>query len=142
MNLKEFINSMKTSEEREWANKIVEMALCLRQQKTLRNSFNREAYVRNFKEINWRGDVIMFEQEITNLENAIKEYFDVRLGIELEDSPQINQEYVYLEFEDRLGNDRKIRVRYTNTYAGFLLLPFDEQIKFLLEQIVRDAYGI
>ena len=141
MNLKEFINSMKTSEEREWANKIVEMALCLRQQKTLRNSFNREAYIRNFKEINWKGDVIMFEQEITNLENAIKEYFDVRLGIELEDSPQINQEYVYLEFEDRLGNDRKLRARYTNTYAGFLLLPFNEQIKFLLEQIVRDAYG-
>lgn len=142
MNLKDFINSTKTPEEKEWVNRILEMALNLRQQKTIRKSYDRELYIKHFKEINFRGEKLMFEQEITNLENAIKEYFDVRLGIELEDSPQINQEYVYLEFEDRLGNDRKIRARYTNTYAGFLLLPFDEQIKFLLEQIVRDAYGI
>ena len=84
----------------------------------------------------------MIEQEITNLENAIQEYFDIRLGIQLEDSPQINEEYVYLEFEDRQGNDRKIRARYTNTFVGFLSAPFDSQIKFLLEKIVQDAYGM
>lgn len=142
MNIKKFVNSMKTEEDKEWANRAIEMALSLRQQKTLRASYSRELYNKRFKEINFKGEKLMIKQEITNLENAIKEYFDVRLGIMLEDSPQILNEYIYLEFEDRQGNNRKIRARYKQTSISFLSASFDSQIRFLLEEIVRDAYGM
>jgi len=42
MNLKEFLNSMQTPEEKEWSNIIIAMALRLRQQLTLRRKYDQE----------------------------------------------------------------------------------------------------
>lgn len=47
MNLKDFINSTKTPEEKEWGNTIVAMALRLRQQLTLRRKYDQEMQNKN-----------------------------------------------------------------------------------------------
>jgi hypothetical protein len=140
MNLKEFINSMKTSEEREWANKIVEMALNLRQQRAIRKSYDRELYAKHSQEINFKGEKLMFEQEITNLEYAIEEYLAESLRLEIGNAVQLLNNYIYIEFRDRRGHEWKCRIKYpvdAPNIAAFYKMPQDKQRIFILEEIIK-----
>jgi len=82
--------------------------------------------------------------KIQDVEDLIKFYFDERLGINLEDSPQILEEYVYIEFwDDNRGRDRKFRIPYIKfTQDEFLTFEFEKQIKFILEGIVQKTFGL
>lgn len=81
---------------------------------------------------------------IQDTEDLIKFYFDEKFGINLEDSPQILKEYVYIEFwDDNRGRDRKFRIPYIKfTQDEFLTFEFEKQIKFILEGIIQKTFGL
>lgn len=81
---------------------------------------------------------------IQDTEDLIKFYFDEKFGINLEDSPQILEEYVYIEFwDDNRGRDRKFRIPYIKfTQDEFLTFEFEKQIKFILEGMVQKTFGL
>lgn len=140
MNLKDFIKSTKTPEEKEWVNRILEMALNLRQQRAIRKSYDRELYAKHFQEINFKGEKLMFEQEITNLEYAIEEYLAESLRLELGDAVQLLNNYIYIEFSDRRGHVWKCRIKYpvdAPNIAAFYIMPQDKQRIFILEEIIK-----
>lgn len=81
---------------------------------------------------------------IQDTEDLIKFYFDEKFGINLEDSPQILEEYIYIEFwDDNRGRDRKFRIPYIKfTQDEFLTFEFEKQIKFILEGMVQKTFGL
>jgi len=72
----------------------------------------------------------------------IRKYFKKTLGIVLEDSPQILNKYLYLEFEDRNGIEQKIRIPYGKQgLIGFLKMSKKERFLFIMEQIIHYECG-
>lgn len=75
------------------------------------------------------------------LKEEIKDFFQKALNIELVDSPQILEKYLYLEFEDQTGGERKFRISYPIDLPHFIMMEKGDRMLFILTAIVRGAYG-
>lgn len=63
------------------------------------------------------------------------------MGIELQDSPQVLTEYIYIEFSDHNGNDRKFRIHYPLGVERFFAAPIQEIGMFVLKHIVSRTFA-
>ena len=78
------------------------------------------------------------EEEIKDF---IREWFMSQFGIELEDSPQILDNYLYLEFESGNSGTKKYRLYFTNR-TDFLNLNHSDMKLWILEFIFQMTMGV
>ena len=71
------------------------------------------------------------------LKQEIKEYFKIAIKVELEDSPQILDDYLYLEFEDKIGNEVKFRMDYPLDKKHFMDMQKGDRMLFILTNFMR-----
>ena len=71
----------------------------------------------------------------------IHEWFISQFGIELEDSPQILDTYLYLEFESGNYGTRKYRLYFMNK-TDFLNLSQSDMKLWILESIFQMTMGV
>jgi len=75
------------------------------------------------------------------IEKEIYNFFKEALKIELEDSPQILNDYIYFEFEGRDGGDVKFRLYYPETKELFVEMNKTKRMFFILSCFVRVEHG-
>ena len=76
------------------------------------------------------------------VKKEIKDYFQNCLNIELEDSPQILENYLYLEFEDASsGSEIKFRLSYPYDKKHFLSMGKKDRILFILSDFISGRFG-
>ena len=76
------------------------------------------------------------------LELEIKEFFSEVLNIELEDSPQILDTYLYLEFDDYCnGGEIKFRLPYPQGRQHFLEMDIHDKMIFIVFAFMKSRYG-
>lgn len=83
-----------------------------------------------------------FDREFINqVTEEIRYFFYFEFGIELEDSPQILDEYLYLEFWAR-GREFKFRIDYYEDLHNFLYLDrYDREyiiMKAIMAELLKD----
>ncbi len=62
-------------------------------------------------------------------------------GILLQDSPQLLDDYIYIEFEDANGNDLKFRIPYPHDKYDFIMnTTATNQILHILSNIVKQHF--
>lgn len=71
----------------------------------------------------------------------IREWFLYEFGIELEDSPQILDDYLYLEFESGNSGTKKYRLHF-NDREEFLNLTHTETKLWILTYIFEMTMGV
>ena len=81
-------------------------------------------------------------KQAKEVEEEIKDYFKECLGIQLEDSPQVLEEYLYLEFEDlSYGSEVKFRLQYLYDRKHFLSMGKGDRMLFILSAFVNWRFG-
>jgi len=78
------------------------------------------------------------EKRIKQVRNEISRYFLKTFNIELEDSPQILDEYLYLEYSNSNG-DVKLRIPYDNGCREcFLDMDHDHRIFWVMSMVLKE----
>lgn len=75
------------------------------------------------------------------IKQEIKQYFKVAMKIELEDSPQILDDYLYIEFYNHRMGDMKFRIPYPVDKEAFLEMNKSDRMLFVLTAIMRVRFG-
>lgn len=75
-----------------------------------------------------------FKNQVTE---EIRYFFYFKFDIELEDSPQILDDYLYLEFWAR-GREYKIRMRYEKDLKNFLYLDIYDREYIIMEAVMAE----
>jgi len=70
------------------------------------------------------------------VENEITHFFKQNFGIELEDSPQVLDNYLYLEFWHR-GKEIKIRAAYPIDVENFLRMGTYAREHFVMKEVLK-----
>lgn len=78
---------------------------------------------------------------MNKLEKEIKEYFKNAMNIELEDSPQILDDYLYIEFDNDSIGGTKFRISYPLDKKHFLDMNKADRMLFILTAIMRKKFG-
>jgi|GEM_PF-4548096 len=75
------------------------------------------------------------------VKKEIREYFKIAMKIELEDSPQILDDYLYIEFDNYAISDMKFRIPYPIDKEAFLEMNKADRMLFILTAIMRAKFG-
>ena len=81
------------------------------------------------------------QENILKIKEELKDAFKLAMGIVLIDSPQILEDYLYLEFEDRSGKEIKLRISYPNSLDAFLRMKKKDRLLFISVCVIRSLVG-
>ena len=78
---------------------------------------------------------------MNKIEKEIKDCFKNDTGIALENSPQILDDYLYIEFDNDLVGAVKYRIPYPLDKNHFVNMDKAERVLFILTMMVRMEFG-